>query len=391
MLRARPDRHRDGEQSSLLRADTTLAQPLQRFPTEDPPRAGMSFARVSEAMVPSKHERLAAWLDRSGALAATLHARAAFPVPSLSVVTFHRLADPAPSDPFDPDVVDATPDQFRRQLELLSRHGTPIGLEALLAAFEGQRLPPNPLLVTFDDGYRSCVDVALPILLDVGVPATFFIATAFPGAGRLYWWEKVSAIVRRARRRVATLSYPHELRLDAGDPNTRRAIDDLIKNTAGLDVDRLLDAVCEAFDVAWDPAIEASHARSVIMGWDDIRTIAAAGMDVESHTRWHRVLETLDARQLRDELVGSRHDLETALGRPVRAISYPVGRPPPAHVRRAVAEAGYRVGFTNVAGSNLVWPRGLHVDRFALHRQSAERTRSDALFLTQLALPVLGY
>jgi hypothetical protein len=46
-------------------------------------------------------------------------------------------------------------------------------------------------------------------------------------------------------------------------------------------------------------------------------------MDIESHTRSHRVLETLDREELHDELVGSRRDLEVRIGRPVRAISIP--------------------------------------------------------------------
>ena len=62
------------------------------------------------------------------------------------------------------------------------------------------------------------------------------------------------------------------------------------------------------------------------MTWDDVRALAGAGMDIESHTRTHRVLDTLDRDQLRDELVGSRRDLEAQLGRPIRAIAYPVGR-----------------------------------------------------------------
>ncbi len=128
------------------------------------------------------------------------------------------------------------------------------------------------------------------------------------------------------------------------------------------------------------------------MTWDDIRALDAAGMDVESHTRRHRVLETLERSDLRAELVGSRRDLEHNLGRPIRAISYPVGRLPPTRVRRAVAQAGYRVAFTNDGGVNRVWPRWLgSLDPFSLRRQSSECSQSDAMFLSQLAVPALGY
>ncbi|HET7502505.1 MAG TPA: polysaccharide deacetylase family protein, partial [Kofleriaceae bacterium] len=176
--------------------------------------------------------------------------------------------------------------------------------------------------------------------------------------------------------------------------DARRLLDNTIKNTAGLDLDRFLGELRTALEVPWSPEIEAELAAPLIMAWDDVRALADAGMDVESHTRHHRVLETLDAGALRDELVGSRRDLERQLGRPVRAIAYPVGRRPPLAVRRAVAEAGYRIGLTNAGGANILWPAALRtvlpVDWFDLRRAPTERSMSDAMFLTQIAIPPLA-
>ena len=92
------------------------------------------------------------------------------------------------------------------------------------------------------------------------------------------------------------------------------------------------------------------------MTWDQVRALARAGMDVESHGRRHRVLQTLDDATLDDELAGSRADLEAQLGRPVRAIAYPVGRriAREARIRDALAAAGYRIGLTNQSGVNRV-------------------------------------
>ena len=61
-------------------------------------------------------------------------------------------------------------------MEMLARYGTPIGIDELVRALDGAPLPKNPVMVTFDDGYRSCHDVALPILRAVGMRATFFVA-----------------------------------------------------------------------------------------------------------------------------------------------------------------------------------------------------------------------
>ena len=120
-------------------------------------------------------------------------------------------------------------------------------------------------------------------------------------------------------------------------------------------------------------------------------------MDVESHTRWHRVLQTLDDGLLRDELAGSKADLEAHLGRPVRAIAYPVGRRI-AHVRRireAVIAAGYTLGVTNASGATRIWPAPfagmIPTDRYDVSRLSTDREMSDAMYFTQIAVPQLAY
>lgn len=341
----------------------------------------------------SLRERVAALLDRTGALATAIQIRRMAPVPTVSIITYHRIAEVAAGEPYDPDVVDATPAQFRRQIEMLVRTGTPIGMTALIRALDGAPLPPNPFMVTFDDGYLSCRDVALPILRALGVPATFFIATEYAGGRKLYWWEQIAVALHRARRRIATLSYPTPMVVEAGDPRARGLLNSKVKNTRGLDLDRFLRELRAALDVPWSPDIEAELAAQLCMTWRDIHALADERMDVESHTRTHRVLETLDEHELQDELVSSRLELELALRRPVRALAYPVGRRPPARVRRAVAEAGYQIGLTNLGGVNRirrtavrVWP----IDRFDLCRLRTERSQSDAMFLAQIAVPQLA-
>jgi peptidoglycan/xylan/chitin deacetylase (PgdA/CDA1 family) len=281
---------------------------------------------------------------------------------------------------------------------MLARHGTPIGVDGLLHALEGGPLPKNPVMVTFDDGYRSCHDVALPILQQVGVPATFFIATSYITERRLYWWERIALVMSRARRDRATIAYPSTLELDRREPGVRNRLNALVKTTKSLDVERFLAELGAAFDVEWSPEIEASHADRMIMTWDHIRALAKAGMDIESHTRRHRVLQTLDPASLEDELVGSRQDLEAQLGRPVRVLAYPVGHRivNDLRIRRAIAAAGYRVGMSNKTGVNRLRPGVLRsvlppIDPFDIRRLAIDASMSDAMYLTQVAVPSFAY
>jgi len=345
-------------------------------------------------------ERLAGWLHRAGALRALMELRRHVPAPLLSIITYHHIADQHPSYPYDPNVADASPAQFRRQMETLARYGTPIGIDDLIAAVGGAPLPKNPVMVTFDDGYRSCHDVALPILRAVGMRATFFIATSFVNERRLYWWERIALVLgqaRRAKHQTAQISYPHRLTLDLERPDTGDLLTDLVKDTYDLDLNRFLDELSAALGIEWSRQIEASYADGLIMTWDQIRALARAGMDVESHGRHHRVLQTLDAEALDDDLAGSRRDLEAQLGRPVRALAYPVGRRinGEQRIRTALTAAGYQIGMSNHSGVNRWWPPSLRgfapIDPFDLRRLATDRTISDAMFLTQVAVPRLAY
>lgn len=349
-------------------------------------------------------------LWRAGVLDGVLRFRGALRLPVLTVLTYHHVEDPAADSPFDPGVADAQPAQFQRQMELVARYGTALTIDQLVGIVcHGERPPKNPILITFDDGYRSCLEIATPILRKVGIPATFFIATRFIEERRLFWWERVNVVLDRARAGglrgdVALPGHPVRVSVGEGPLGTADAVVAItryIKDTHGLDIEGFLGELVAACRVEWTPSEERRLADQLIMTWDDVRALAAAGMDVESHTRSHRVLQTVPFPELSDELAGSRRDLERELGRPVRAIAYPVGRPitdrPGLH--SAVRDAGYQVGFSNASGSNVVLPgglpaqlRNLHpVDPFDLNRLAMGRDFSDALFVGQFALPPLAY
>ncbi len=338
----------------------------------------------------SLRARMAGALHRIRAFDVALRLRGSLGTPILTTLTYHHVSEVTPGYRFDPGVADATPTQFKDQIEDLARRCTIIDIDTLCKALDGGPLPRNPALITFDDGYRSCREVAMPILRAVGVPATFFIATRFVQDRRLYWWERIAHAIATRKRDRAAITYPTTRELDLAAPSALGDLLKLIKNTPGLDVGRVLDEVTQTADIEWSDAIERQLADELIMSWDDIRALAAGGMDIESHSRTHRVLQTLAPSDLDAELAGSRADLEAALGRPVRAIAYPVGRSITRmpHIRRALFRAGYRVGFTNASGATLVWPG---TDRFDVHRWAVEPAMSEAELIGQTAVPALGY
>jgi hypothetical protein len=92
--------------------------------------------------------------------------------------------------------------------------------------------------------------------------------------------------------------------------------------------------------------LDVTHYRSVIetLRWDDLKAMLDAGYEVGSHTRTHARFSAMSAdhARLEDEILGSKQDLETALGYRCRYISWPYGRTTDADTSS--------VGFTKAAG-----------------------------------------
>jgi peptidoglycan/xylan/chitin deacetylase (PgdA/CDA1 family) len=93
----------------------------------------------------------------------------------------------------------------------------------------------------------------------------------------------------------------------------------------------------------WDVAYGGR--RFAHLAWRDIERWNALGIDFASHTATHPRLPWVDDARLHDELDRSRRALETALGSPMTAISYPFGAVDP-RVVMAAARCGYATGFT---------------------------------------------
>jgi peptidoglycan/xylan/chitin deacetylase (PgdA/CDA1 family) len=97
---------------------------------------------------------------------------------------------------------------------------------------------------------------------------------------------------------------------------------------------------------SWDRGLVAQKS---LMTESDWRDWLAGGMDVGSHTRTHVDLNQASADQAREEIAGSKRELENALGCEVRHFCYPYGRFGPEHSRMA-QEAGYITATTTRRG-----------------------------------------
>jgi peptidoglycan/xylan/chitin deacetylase (PgdA/CDA1 family) len=338
----------------------------------------------------SKRRLLADFLQRSGALSTLLELRARTRAPWLSILTYHRFPRADGSEPFDEGVIDTSAEEFEQHIASLKRHFSIVGVDELCAFAAGGALPPNPVAITFDDGYRDNYEQALPILSRHGCKAIFFVATSFIDQRRLYWWDRAAYLVKQSTRTTLKLSYPSEFCVELSEPKV--AIFKLlrfVKACPPFDLEQLLCELSVATGVAWTRELEREFADRLLMTWDDVRALKRAGMDVGSHTRTHRILQTLPAAELRAELEGSRRDLQEQLGEAPRALAYPIGRPLPraSPIRAAVQAAGYEIGLTNGTGPTQTWGKR---DPFDIRRQTVARDLGTSFLLSILALPPLA-
>ena len=236
----------------------------------------------------------------------------------LTTLIFHRVhAEP---DALFPGEMHAG--AFRDRVRWIRAWFNVLPLEEAAAALAKGTLPERALAISFDDGYADNFAVALPILREHGLPATFFVATGFLDGGRM-WNDTVIEALRRTSRPSLDLS-SLDLGLHAlGSVDARRAAIDAIlgklKYLAPPLRQERVDAVASLAGVALPDDLMMTSAQ--------VRGLAAAGMGIGGHTVTHPILARVDEKTARREIADGREALAAITGRPVRLFAYPNGKP----------------------------------------------------------------
>jgi peptidoglycan/xylan/chitin deacetylase (PgdA/CDA1 family) len=165
-------------------------------------------------------------------------------------------------------------------------------------------------VITFDDGFKSWVVRALPILKELDLHATFFISS---GLIDLPEREKTNFLQSRL----------------------------LLSSTACTDTSAGLNS-------------------------QDIKKIVDEGFTVGGHTLNHCNLANLsDYGQLRYEVTEDKRRLEQLTGRKIEYFSYPFGafHNPKINICKVLEQSGYKGALTNISGFN-----GTNSNPYLLHR-----------------------
>ena len=271
--------------------------------------------------------------------------------PPFIILLYHRVTEL----PADPEMLAVSPGNFRRHMEFIKQQFRIVRFEE-----EWSDLKKPAVAVTFDDGYADNVLEALPILEEVGVPATFFVSTGRIGTGKEFWWHRLEGILLRDGE------FPSRFKLD--DARYGRVWDtETLEQRKMLyaSLNMLMQRISPERQEAWLDQLgkwavpgDAGNNMHRSMTQEEIKRLAASPWaTIGAHTVTHSALSALTEEQQRQEIFTSKQELENMTGKEITTFSYPFGRKKDYNRTsvRLCREAGFIRAASNFPGQVHKW------------------------------------
>jgi peptidoglycan/xylan/chitin deacetylase (PgdA/CDA1 family) len=250
---------------------------------------------------------------------------------------------------------------LERQLRLVSAAFPVVPLEALAG---GKKALRPRVALTFDDGLRTNVEVAYPILKKLGLTATFFVCPGLIDSGEWLWNHE-------ARQRLLMLDKGSlaELATQVGAPADAERFVEWMK-TLDLGRRRQVEKRIRAATPKFSPTPAQRHEFD-LAGWQELKALDPRVVTIGSHTMTHPILTSLTADETDSEMRESRFALEKRLEREVTLFCYPNGN----LNDRALASARryYRTAVTVEPGTVRDEADRHQLPRFAAHPRGTRR------------------
>jgi peptidoglycan/xylan/chitin deacetylase (PgdA/CDA1 family) len=273
-----------------------------------------------------------------------------FAPPLAVVLSFHGVVERIDHPEIQVNHVDLV--SFERIIEHVRERYEVVSLDDVVTGDAG--LPDNAAALTFDDAYRSVLELADPVLR--GLPYAVFVPSGLVDSGArvpTYVMRAALAFTDEPTIRLPGRRRPFELR--TADDRERAAAHaaELLRSLPQSEVVGVLQALRGLLTEERWRDVDAAFASEALLGWDELRELAARGVTVGSHTRDHAVLhERQGSKEIAVQVLASKAAIEERVGVPCRHFCYPHGHPRDI-CREAVFSAraaGYSSAFMNVGG-----------------------------------------
>ena len=230
----------------------------------------------------------------------------------LVILTFHRVSD---------DVDQMWPpmpiESFRSLMEKLVKTFQIIDINNIT------KLPDDPgqpfMVVTFDDGYSDFIENAVPILLDLGIPACQSVCPSLIDRKTPPWTQVLSVCLDSLEDKYLQL------------PNgTNFAISKPVDEKMFLELTDRLYSVDDKVRSAWIDNLAATlkvpFDHYSMMTWDDVRSCVQNGFSIGSHSYSHRNLSKVEETELLEtEISFSRQRILEETGMAPSVFAFPNG------------------------------------------------------------------
>ena len=198
--------------------------------------------------------------------------------------------------------VSTTPEMFEAHVRRLVKEYDLVTLEDVRSGV----LPRRPLLVTFDDAYRSVLDVAAPIMADHGIQPVFFVST-----GPIFDGE---ALLDNLLSFAETES-PEVLADVLGVPqgtSSNHVLRGIVPDWSSQRRQALRDRLATALGAS---AREWGTRSGLYLTPEDLKVLVDRfNFTLGCHTRTHVHVRGLEASEFEDELTKPMHQLEELTG-----------------------------------------------------------------------------
>lgn len=213
--------------------------------------------------------------------------------------------------------------QFRTDMETLLRYYEPIGLETVLALLRGETQLTQPAFwLSFDDGLREVKEEALPILRELGIPATLFLNNDFLDNQDLFFRFKASLLIEQLQQK--SVSGPLKSEVGQLFQQYGRTYRPAQIRSSFLAVEyaqqTLLDEVASLLELDFDAYLRE---QQPYLRRTEVREVLAEGHSVGGHSLDHPLYHRLPfAEQLR-QTRQSVSELVRTFKLPYRTFAFP--------------------------------------------------------------------
>jgi peptidoglycan/xylan/chitin deacetylase (PgdA/CDA1 family) len=255
--------------------------------------------------------------------------------------------------------------RFEAQMNYLSHNATVLGLDEVAASLRnGNQLPSDSVVLTFDDGFRDAFTAVVPILRTYRFRATFFPIGSFVNSSGLPWPYALYRLLDAMQSkpfRIDISGFPRTSGKRLGENSKLRLARQLRQFLELLPAEERNAAIVKLCEVNGLPA-ELLRCRGLFMTDVDLRAIIAEGHLVGGHSMSHCNLTALSPAKSGDEAALTKEFIGSYGGSSFASFAYPFGNHDSA-VRDILRHREFDCAVTTSEGLN-----DRKTDLFALRR-----------------------